>query len=220
MILFLFFSLIVCAYSECQPVSVQQNFNITEFTRATWYIQYQQVTGYLPENQFYCVTATYSLDEKKTVPLFRGTVVAVHNYANIDQVNGRQPDMSNQTLCARQPDPREPAKLLVAPCFLPNILAGDYWILAAGPGSNNYEWAVVIGGQPTEEYDDGCTTKTDGINGSGFWFFSRTPVASLASLQTAFKAATDQGISLSLIKPVNQEGCKYIGAYIKPDSTL
>ena len=50
-------------------------------------------------------------------------------------------NIKNVTLCARQYNESEPSRLLNAPCFIPNLLAGPYWVLAAGPVSNNYSWA-------------------------------------------------------------------------------
>merc|ERR1740138_1714598 len=140
----------LAASSSCPKVSVQDNFNLTEYVRSTWYIQQQQVTEYLSEAENYCTIATYVPNTKKTVPFFSGTVVEVYNYANEKKVNGKSENGDGMVLCARVPDKKEPSKLLVAPCFLPNVLAGDYWVVAAGPSPSNYEWAIVSGGQPTE----------------------------------------------------------------------
>ena len=41
---------------------------------------------------------------------------------------------------------------------------------------------MVIGGQPSEKYDDGCTTKEEGTNNAGLWLFTREPKASKATL--------------------------------------
>ena len=46
------------------------------------------------------------------------------------------------TLCARVPDKDKASELLVAPCFLPNFLAGPYWVLATGSDKD--------GGRPWE----------------------------------------------------------------------
>lgn len=198
--------------ASCKTVKPVDGLDLKEYISKTWYIQEQQVTGYLPVEQNFCVTATYQ-EGSQTVPLFNGKVVQVENYSNKDKVNGRVSATSNSTaLCARQPNSEEAAKLLVAPCFLPNLLAGDYWVVAVG---KNYEWAVVSGGQPTVQYDDGCTTKEEGTNGSGFWFFSRAPMASDSTLAEMRQAAKGLGFTLSRLNKVQQEGCKYAGAVIK-----
>merc|ERR1711939_759848 len=200
--------------SSCKTVDAI-DLNVTEYTRATWYSQMQQITKYLPTNTFYCVAATYETDTTKKVPFFSGKVIAVNNYANVDKVNGKNQNDDGTVLCARVPDSNKPGKLEVAPCFLPNILSGDYWVVAAGPSSSNYEWAIISGGQPTVQYDDGCTTKETGTNGSGFWFFTREKIASQDTLDAMKAKAKSLGFTLSRLHSVTQEGCTYHGAIIK-----
>eukprot|EP00964_Phaeocystis_antarctica_P074382 scaffold45727_cov72-Phaeocystis_antarctica.AAC.1 len=119
-------SLSFAASGACPPAqfhTLGSSFNLTEYTRATWYIQKQQVTGYQNLSDLFCVTATYAL-EGKTVPLSNDTVATVYNYGNEGRVNGPNQNADNMTLCARAVDPDDPSKLAVAPCFLPNSLAG------------------------------------------------------------------------------------------------
>lgn len=208
--IFLFFAVVVNA--QCPQVQPMSGVNLTEWIRATWYVQEQQLTSYQKKEDLFCVVATYA-QEDKTVPFFSGNVLAVHNYANKDHINGAIP--SDVTLCARQPDKKKTGKLLVAPCFLPNALSGDYWVLAAGPSPDNYTWAVVTGGQPTVQFPDGCTTKEDSINNSGLWIFHRQPVAPAADLVMAKNELKLAGYTLSRLQPVPQEGCYYKGAVIK-----
>lgn len=134
--------------------------------RKTWYIQEQQLVQYQQLDDLYCVAATYSL-ENATVPFFSGTVVTVYNYANVGSVNGPNQNKNNMTLCARAVNAQDSSRLAVAPCFLPNILAGPYWVLGIGKAKDGtYDWAVVIGGEPSVKWDDGCTTKEEGTNGN------------------------------------------------------
>lgn len=198
----------------CPKLSTVTDFNVTEYTRKTWFFQKQQLTEYLPQNTFYCVAATYNLEGKK-VPLFNGTVVSVYNYANEDKVNGANHNKDGMVLCARQPNASTPAALEVAPCFLPNALAGDYDVIAVGGSPSQYTWAVIIAGQPTEKFDDGCTTKETGVNGAGLWLATRDRVASndtVLEMETALKSL---GVATSRLFPVEQEGCKYDGAKLK-----
>ena len=119
-------SLSFATSGSCPPAkfhTLGTRFNLTEYTRATWYIQKQQVTGYQNLSTLFCVTATYALEGKK-VPLSNDTVATVYNYANEGRVNGPNQNAENMTLCARAVDPDDPSKLAVAPCFLPNALAG------------------------------------------------------------------------------------------------
>ena len=94
---------------------------------------------------------------------YSGKVVAVHNYANQNEVNGPIQNKNNMTLCGRAINDEDTSKLAVAPCFLPNFFAGPYWVLGIG---TDYRWAIVIGGQPTEQFADGCTTREEGTYNS------------------------------------------------------
>ena len=144
----------ILSISSCPIIHPTIDFNTTEYLRATWYIQQQQITGYQPKNALYCVAQTLDFTNK-TVPFFDGNVISVFNYGNLNQVNGEQENAKNFTLCARQSNTSDPARILNAPCFLPNILAGPYWVLGAGPQSDNYTWAIVSGGAPNVKYPDG-----------------------------------------------------------------
>jgi lipocalin len=172
-------------------------------------VQYQQL------DDLYCVAATYDL-EGKSVPFFKGTVVTVYNYANVGAVNGPNQNKDNMTLCARAVDAEDSSKLAVAPCFLPNLLAGPYWVLGIGKASDGaYEWAVVIGGEPSVKWDDGCTTKEEGTNGAGLWLFTRTPNPPEGALAKMHALLEKKGIARSRLHPVAQDGCVYHGALIK-----
>merc|ERR1719231_1295563 len=203
--------------SACPSVTTVDHFNLTEWVRKTWYIQEQQVVDYQPLSSFYCVAATYN-NQGKSVPFFDGTVLTVYNYANKDKVNGALQNANNMTLCARALNKTDSSKLPVAPCFLPNILAGPYWVLGIGddpeaPGE--YSWAVVIGGEPTVQWDDGCTTKESGTNGAGLWLFTRQPVASKGQLDAMHALLAKQGVATSRLHPVQQTGCEYHDAVLK-----
>jgi lipocalin len=203
--------------SDCPKVTPMAGLNLTEYVRATWYIQQQQINGYQTAEELFCVSATYALQGKK-VPFFNGTVASVYNYGDEKRVNGKPENPNNRTiLCARIVNESAPSKLIVAPCFLPNLFAGDYWVMAAGPSSSNYEWAIVSGGQPTVKHADGCSTKTKGINGSGFWLFTRATVASSATITEMRDTASKLGFSLSQLLDVKQAGCKREGEFIKPN---
>ena len=125
--LFFFCANLVTAYGTCPTVTTLENFNLSEYVRDIWYIQKQQVTSYLPKSTNYCVSARYQVSNK-SVPFYSGTVLEVYNEARLNSTNGEQLNRNNMTLCARVPNSSNPSKLLVAPCFLPNLLAGDYWV--------------------------------------------------------------------------------------------
>eukprot|EP00929_Paragymnodinium_shiwhaense_P093787 TRINITY_DN5406_c0_g1_i1.p1 TRINITY_DN5406_c0_g1~~TRINITY_DN5406_c0_g1_i1.p1 ORF type:complete len:288 (+),score=66.77 TRINITY_DN5406_c0_g1_i1:84-947(+) len=215
-----------CDEAKCDDISnnLAKNVSLSEWVRATWYVQAQQVTAYQPNNSLNCVLATYNM-EGATVPavfpgrppFWDGTVVSVYNYANEGRVNGAPLEAANTTLCARVPDDKDPSKLLVAPCFLPNWAAGPYWILSVGENkeTGHYDWAIVIAGQPYEPYVDGCTTTTQGINGAGLWLFSREQVASQETMDLMLDELKAKGITSKMLLQVRQEGCTYDGALRK-----
>ena len=194
-----------------------QGFNTTEYLRSTWYIQQQQVTGYQPRETLFCVAQTLN-ESNRSVPFFDGPVIDVYNYGRIGGVNGTLENPDNYTLCARQPNSSNPAEIINAPCFLPNILAGPYWVLAAGPSSNNYSWAIVSGGPPTVRYSDGnCSTKLTGTNGAGLWLFTREPFGEIADIFVSKMRVIlrNIGYTTSLLINVTQRGCNYSEAFIK-----
>ena len=215
----------------CAPLSVQSDFNLTEYLRASWYIQRQQQNGYQPPSHLYCVVATYNETyhgKPAKVPLFRGQTFTVYN----DCRNGSRagPVCNNFTsphfkpsfavpLCGRVPKAEQPAKITVAPCALPNLLSGDYWVAAVGPTPSHYEWALVIAGQPTVQLSDGCTTPdtctSPGDFRCGLWMFTRSSEPSPSVMASLMKAANEKGISTQRLLPINHTGCSYEGFEIK-----
>ena len=206
--LFLFCTNLVTAYGTCPTVTTLEKFNLSEYVRDRWYIQKQQVTSYLPKSTNYCVSARYQVSNK-SVPFYSGIVLDVYNEARIDSANGQQLNRNNMTLCARVPNSSHPSKLLVAPCFLPNLLAGDYWVLDAGPSSDNYEWAIVSGGQPHDQYCDGCTTRRDSMNNAGLWLFTRKQVVPDSLINMMLKKLKEKGFTTVFLNDVTQDYCVY-----------
>lgn len=201
----------------CPNILPMTEFNTSEYIRGTWYIHQQQITGYQPENSLYCVAQTLDFTNR-TVPFYGGTVLAVYNYGNLDHVNGRQENQKNVTLCARQFNESDPARLLNAPCFLPNNFAGPYWVIAAGPHSDIYEWAIISGGPPNVRYPDGnCSTSLKGTNGSGLWLITRYGTSILNDYYITFmrNILVNMGYTTSQLLNVVQSGCNYTGAFIK-----
>merc|ERR1711972_86926 len=183
--------------SGCSPVTVQQDFNLTRYVSAAWYPQQQMSVQYLPPDSFNCVTASYGVKER---PSFFGWTVDVRNRAVNDDGSTREGD-----LCAYTPDSSEPAKLAVAPCFLPTFAAGPYWILAYNEEEG---YALVSGGQPTIQTDSGCQTGT-GVNNAGLWVFTREVFPSDDLVAKVRGIAEAQGFDLSVLKDVRHEGCSY-----------
>ena len=203
--------------NDCPSIDLQTNpkVNLDKYIDGSWYIQEQQINGYQSKNDLYCVVATYNIDNNSHVPLFSGTVISVYNYANTGKVNGLSTNNST-VLCGRQRNSSQPEKLSVAPCFLPNVLAGPYWIILTNDDNQNYEWAVISGGQPTVRIsNETCTTKQTGVNGSGLWILSRKQILDQNTLMNIKQKMLNKGIAISELLPVEQRGCNYTGAFIK-----
>jgi hypothetical protein len=203
--------------NNCPSITPMSTLNISEYIRASWYIQEQQITSYQPENTLYCVTQTLN-ETNNTVPLFSGPVIDVYNYGNVGSAIGPQENENNFTLCAREVNISNHGMLLNGPCFLPNNFAGPYWVIAAGPRSNNYTWAIVSGGPPTVRYQDGnCSTSLHGMNGSGLWLFTRNSYGQDVNYLTGMMRdmLRQFGYSVSQLLDVVHRNCSYTGAYIK-----
>jgi len=182
----------------CRPVMTQRNFDLANYISAPWYIQQQAVTAYLPLSQNYCVSAEYRAFDSAT---FWGYTIGVSNLAY--EADGTVSD-SGDLLAAAGTDLYDPAKLAVAPKFLPNVFAGDYWIIAYDEVEG---YALVSGGQPTVQTEDGfCRTGT-GTNQAGLWIFTRTRQRDEAVVQKVRGIAQAQGFDLSVLNDVDQTNC-------------
>jgi hypothetical protein len=201
--------------SRCPKVQTAPNLDLDEFTRASWYVQEQQINSYQSEDQLHCVVATYDAGVSSfwEEPLFhQGAVLSVYNFYEGGRPTVESGSPANR-LCASVT--RRVGKLLVAPCFLPSWFGGKYWVIGFNTTSDGqYEWAVISGGRPTRPYSDGCTTGT-GYFDSGLWIFSRRPALSAEKLAEAKNFLVQKGYTLQLLKRVRQTNCSYSGAYIK-----
>jgi lipocalin len=204
--------------SSCVDVQPVENLDIAEYTRASWYVQEQQINSYQREGQLNCVVATYDAGTSsfwQSPIFFDGVILSVYNSYEDGRPTIDADGKPINRLCASVPDTDEASKLLVAPCFLPTIFGGNYWVIGFNTTSNGeYEWAVVSGGPPKNEYPDGCTTGT-GYFDSGLWIFSRKPILPEEKLVEARELLTRKGYTLQLLKKVRQTGCSYANAYIK-----
>jgi len=219
MLAFVASALAVCPDLTSQTAQVDLN----EFVRASWYVQEQQVAPYQPADSLYCVVATYDL-EGASVPFYWGTVISVYNHNNNGRVNGPPnftPPNRVTPLCARDDDAAN-GKLKVAPCFLPNFLTGPYWVIATTSDSTGkYTGAAVIGGNPSLELSDGCTTPEDSSGslvggGTGLWLFAREPMASPLIVADLKRQIKNLGVATSKLIPVVQGNCTYDNYVLNP----
>jgi apolipoprotein D and lipocalin family protein len=73
----------------------------------------------------------------------------------------------------------------------------------------DYQWAIITGGPPTQVGLDGTCRTGTGQNDSGFWLFSRKPVDPENTEIMLEVAREELGLDLSVLLPVQQEGCTY-----------
>jgi len=193
-----------CAKNKaCPPVTTQKGFNLDEYVSKRWYIQQQMPTQYLDITKNYCVNAKYT---KLAKPSFWGYTIQVSNQAS--KKDGTLSD-SGDFLCAYGYDKKDPAKLAVAPCFLPKVTSGPYWVLAYNETEG---YALVSGGQPEVATPFGCRTGS-GVNDAGLWIFTRQAKASSALVEKVRGIAEEQGFDLGVLNPVDHSNCTDLAAY-------
>ena len=198
-LLFICFVLTVStAAQECKEVTTVEPFDQAAYTSAPWYVQQQSVTQYLPQTRNYCTKAEYEVLDKATRP-WRYTIKVKNSDADS---SGKTRD-SSMDLCAFTPDANVKSKLKVAPCSSPKVFSGDYWVVAYDEAEG---YALVSGGQPTKQGQNGCTTGT-GINGSGLWIFTRKQERDEALVNKVQGIATDKGFDISVLNNVDQTNC-------------
>jgi lipocalin len=184
----------------CPPKGFEtvENFDISAFISAKWYIQQEMVTKYLPVSQNYCIAADYALKGKNVF----GWDIQVHNLAL--EKDGTRHD-SGTFLCAKVVNEAR-GQLKVGPCFLPPFLpgaTGAYWVLAF---DNAKGYALISGGPPTVEGEGGCRTGS-GVNGAGLWIFTRARKRNDAILAEVRAIAAEKGFDLSVLNDVDQTNC-------------
>ena len=208
---------IIANNNSCPTINPKADLNISEYLRATWYVQQQQPTKYQSKDSLFCVAQTLN-ESIKHVPFYNKEVIDVYNYGRKDSINGSYENINNFTLCARQVNTTNKGSFLNGLCILPNIFAGDYWVINAGPSNSLYEWAIVSGGQPHIKYSDGnCSTSLNRTNGSVLWLFTRSREKNSVKLHINYMRnyLVNIGITLSQLLNVQQANCDYSYAFIK-----
>ena len=183
---------------ECKEVTTVEPFDQAAYA-STWYVQQQAVTQYLPESRNYCTKAEYEILDKATSPW--GYTIKVKN-SDADS-SGKSRD-SPMDLCAFTPDANVKSKLKVAPCFLPKIFSGDYWVVAYDESEG---YALVSGGQPTKQGQNGLCTTGTGTNGSGLWIFTRKQERDETLVNKVRAIATEAGFDVFVLNDVDQTNC-------------
>jgi hypothetical protein len=81
--------------------------------------------------------------------------------------------------------------------------------LCPDAGPDVYNWALVSGGLPKNEGQDGYCKTGEGINNSGLWIFTREKMASPETIDAIRGIAKGLGYDTSVLLPVDQDGCLY-----------
>ncbi|KAL7569218.1 hypothetical protein ACA910_016774 [Epithemia clementina (nom. ined.)] len=187
---------------ECLEVAVQDNFDLNAYMSAPWYVQEQADGEYLPVEKFFCVRSKLKKIGGWFERSIMGYTIVVHNEAQDKKGNHY-----NGELCAHQTNKdEEPAKLAVAPCLVPTWSAGAYWVVAYREGYNGY--ALVSGGQPSEETGNGCRTGT-GKNQVGLLVLTRARSRNEEVVSKVREIAAHKGFDVTVLKKVEQENCNY-----------
>eukprot|EP00971_Amphidinium_carterae_P045053 886251-Amphidinium_carterae.1 len=164
--------------------------------------------AYLPASENRCVYADYTLKEKKSL---LGYDLDVHNHAeDVKTEPGSTTKAHDATLCAKIVDAKT-GKLEVAPCFLPSMLAGPYWVVDYSEAEG---YTIISGGAPTIKTDSGCRTGS-GVNNAGLWIFTRKQERDESLVQKARAVAEGKGFDLSVLNDVDQTSCE--GALAQED---
>mmetsp|Transcript_7164 Transcript_7164/g.9721 ORF Transcript_7164/g.9721 Transcript_7164/m.9721 type:complete len:214 (-) Transcript_7164:140-781(-) len=178
----------------CKPVVTVSGFDIDTFISKPWYAHQQAPTEYVPIERNFCTRAMYAKKESKSI---LGYEIDVDNFT--EDADGNK---YGGKLCATIVDD---AKLAVAPCFLPTVFAGPYWVLAYDEEKG---YAFVSGGQPMyrSENGEGCTTGK-GENDSGLWIFLRSRERDEDLIDEIRQMAKDMDIDVSVMNDVDQTNC-------------
>merc|ERR1712039_676328 len=185
--------------SACPPTGFDSvaSFDLAQYASRPWYIQQQAATLYLPEKENYCVSARYTVLQKKTL---LGYDVKVRNVAY--EKDGKIHD-SRDLIYAKIVDANT-GKLEVAPSFLPSAFAGDYWVIDYSEADG---YALVSGGAPKIEGEDGLCRTGKGVNQAGLWIFTRQQTRDEALVQQVRDIAREKGFDLTVLSDVDQTNC-------------
>lgn len=185
--------------TDCSSIDSLTDIDEDAFVSEPWFSLKQRTTSYQPEEQSYCVEATYSLNVGPLASLF-GWDVTVNNYA--EDANGKISEINFCAAIVRE------AQLFVAPCFLPYILfsfwvTANYWVIAF---DQDLGYAIIATGPPTIDTGNGC----QGTEGSGFWLFARTRTNTTEIINAAEAEAIEAGFNIANLTDyvtVDHSGC-------------
>eukprot|EP00581_Thalassiosira_minuscula_P007777 CAMPEP_0183702262 /NCGR_PEP_ID=MMETSP0737-20130205/423_1 /TAXON_ID=385413 /ORGANISM="Thalassiosira miniscula, Strain CCMP1093" /LENGTH=244 /DNA_ID=CAMNT_0025928839 /DNA_START=25 /DNA_END=759 /DNA_ORIENTATION=+ len=211
--------------TECPPAryAPKSSFDPTSYISKPWYSVKQLPVTFQGTGTFSCTRANYTQITGKDFGCIisfscNKLRISVENQSRTGGVDGT---VNNAQLYGLVADPAIPSQLTVTPPFLPTWLFGpNYWVLDAGtysdlldeerdPESTKYEWALISGGPAGTVSNGKCITGEGPFNSNGFWYFSSQPVPPTGVIEKLDELAESYGIDISVLLPVNQEGCVY-----------
>jgi len=173
------------------------DFDLDAYIDGPWFVQQQIPVSYQPADSLFCVRAEYSrLDNDRILVQNSDATTTASEFFALNAVI---------------PDQSDPSKLAVGPSFLPTGLYGPYWVVAAGPFSpsdpeweGKYEWAIITGGAPDAQGENGTCIFDGFVNGNGFWLFTREQEAAPEVVAELRSIAAGLGLDVSQLLVVDQ----------------
>jgi len=211
--------------SKCPPKNFQtkEYLDIKTFFHGDWYSLYQLVQKFQPIETFNCVKANYKIVQKKKWWCYFTKCDDVYEEVQIfNQGYNNKTEELNEIELRGIPNSQSSSKATVGPTFLPKIFYGDYFIMAANTyeslqtqsfltsDTNNYELAIISGGEPKIETENGCTTGVGSNNNKGLWILSRKQIITNDQRMQILNIVKELGYDITLLLPVKQSGCKKI----------
>ena len=140
----------------------RHRFNIDEFVNGSWYIQEQQETSELTQDDFFCGMRTFVPNDVRAMLHPKEKTFGAYWYNNKGDVNGeRKTDGAGwgpkSPMCLRQQSKlKDPTgkKLKLGPCHYPNMVSWDLWVVDVGMRPADHS--------PKDHYTNGGAAKEDG----------------------------------------------------------
>lgn len=215
--------------NNCPPegFDARSEFDVDEYIRALWYPQKAAPVIYAL-GPSYCSVVKYTRNNENSDVWWRPTRprIDVRNRGLAGSIDG---SLNEANIKAFVPNPDEyPGRIKVGGLqgYLSVWLqSSNYWVVAAGTydsavsyydvADNNdttYEWALISGGPPRRETENGkCIAgSASGFSSLGLWIFTRDPFPPEGVVEniTAY-ADEEMGLETNTLLSNTHEGCTY-----------
>ena len=184
-----------CPLRKVAPMS---NMNHSQFLNKMWYAQQVMPVVFQRKDDAFCQRDYYTMDGTNGV--------SMQSYWNKGAVDGTEKQILMHGIIE---DLNEPSHMLVGFKPMPRFMRGPYWVIAAGPSPDRYDWMIVSGGEPRIQGRDGKCKTGRMFNYSGLWLFTSLPIPGPGVITTMRSVLTDLGYDLSVLINVEHRGCDY-----------